>query len=300
MGSSMLETIYYYFSEVLFMYDKFLESICFEAQKRNLKESTYTAYCNAVGYFLKSVNKEASELSSDDVDTFLSSKRLDGISPQTYNYYHSSIRFFFRHVLKLNWDDEDIPRMKLDYTLPTVLTKDEINAIIENTANLKHKAIIATMYSSGLRVSEVAHLHYDDISRKSMTIHVRNTKNRRDRYTILSKRNLDLLTEYWFKCGRPMDILFPSEWTGSYLDKGSINQFFKKSALSCGITRRVSSHSCRHSFASHLLEAGVDVKYIQVLLGHVDPRSTDIYLHVSNKTLLGIRSPFDAPEGDKS
>jgi len=300
MGSSMLVTIYNYFSEVLFMYDKFLESICFEAQKRNLKSSTYTAYCNAVGYFLKSVNKEASELSSDDVDTFLSSKRLDGISPRTYNYYHSSIRFFFRYVLKLNWDDEDIPRMKLDYSLPTVLTKDEINAIIENTPNLKHKAIIATMYSSGLRVSEVAHLHYDDISRKSMTIHVRNTKNRRDRYTILSKRNLDLLTEYWFKCGRPMDILFPSAWTGSYLDKCSINQFFKKSALRCGITRRVSSHSCRHSFASHLLEAGVDVKYIQVLLGHVDPRSTDIYLHVSNKTLLGIRSPFDAPEGDKS
>ncbi len=190
--------------------------------------------------------------------------------------------------------------MKRERNLPTVLTPQEINAIIDATDNLKHKAIIATMYSSGLRVSEVNHLHYDDISRTNMTIHVREAKGRIDRYTILSKKNLDLLTEYWFKCGKPRGILFPSSWTGSYLDIGSINQFFKASAKKAGITRRVSSHACRHSFASHLFESGVDIKYIQSLLGHVDPRSTDVYLHVSNKTLLGIRSPFDDPKGGKS
>ena len=100
--------------------------------------------------------------------------------------------------------------MKRERNLPAVLSRDEINAIIDATPNLKHKAIIATMYSSGLRVSEVVHLHYDDISRTNMTIHVRETKGRIDRYTILSqKKNLDLLTEYWYKCGRPKDILFP-------------------------------------------------------------------------------------------
>lgn len=156
------------------------------------------------------------------------------------------------------------------------------------------------MYSSGMRVSEVIHLHYDDISRTSMTIHVRETKGRIDRYTILSQKNLDLLTEYWYKCGRPKDILFPSSWTGGYLDITGVNQFFKKSAKLAGITRHVSSHACRHSFASHLFESGTDIKYIQSLLGHVDPRSTDVYLHVSNKTLLGIRSPFDNPEGGES
>ena len=227
-------------------------------------------------------------------------KRLEGRSPETHNHYRSSIKFLYKRVLKIPWDDEEVPAMKRERNLPAVLTPQEINAIIDVTDNLKHKAIIATMYSSGLRVSEVTHLHYDDISRTNMTIHVREAKGRIDWYTILSKKNLDLLTDYWFKCGKPKGILFPSSWTGDYLDIASVNQFFKASAKKAGITRRVSSHACRHSFASHLFESGVDIKYIQSLLGHVDPRSTNVYLHVSNKTLLGIRSPFDAPEGGEA
>ncbi len=279
------------------MYEKIFTQIRYEAEKRNLRDSTINAYCNSVRYFLNTVNKEISDLTTDDVDAFLTAKRLSGLSPETYNHYHSSIRFFYKRVLKMNWDDDDIPRMKLDRSLPTVLTREEMDAIIEHTPNLKHKAVIATMYSSGLRVSEVARLHYDDISRGDRTIHVRESKSRRDRYTILSDRNLDILTEYWFKCGRPRDILFPSSWTGSYLNSNSINQFFKKSAAAAGITKKVSSHCCRHSFASHLFENGVDIKYIQALLGHVDPKSTEVYIHVSNKSLLGIRSPFDQMKG---
>ena len=282
------------------MYEDIFAQIRNEAQKRNLKESTIDAYCNSVDYFLRIVNKDISSLTTDDVEAFLTEKRLSGLAPQTYNHYHSSIRFFYKRILKMNWDDEDIPRMKLDHTLPTVLSREEIQSIIDHTPNLKHKAIIATMYSSGLRVSEVVHLHYDDISRTNRTIHVCESKSRRDRYTILSDRNLDLLTEYWFKCGKPRGILFPSSWTGTYLDKNSINQYFKKSAARAGITRHVSSHCCRHSFASHLFENGVDIKYIQALLGHVDPRSTEVYIHVSNKSLLGIRSPFDNPRGDEA
>ena len=282
------------------MYEDIFAKIRYEAEKRNLKESTINAYCNSVDYFLRTVNKDISDLTTDDVDAFLTEKRLGGLAPQTYNHYHSSIRFFYKRVLKMNWDDEDIPRMKLDHSLPVVLSRDEIQSIIDHTPNLKHKAMIATMYSSGLRVSEVVHLHYDDISRTNKTIYVRESKSRRDRYTILSDKNLDLLTEYWFQCGKPRGILFPSSWTGTYLDKNSINQFFKKSAAKAGITRHVSSHCCRHSFASHLYENGVDIKYIQSLLGHVDPKSTEVYIHVSNKSLLGIRSPYDDPKGGES
>ena len=282
------------------MYEDIYNSIRLAAEKRNLRERTIQLYCNDVGYFLRCTNKQISELSLEEADAFLTRKRLEGISPETHNHYRASIKFLYKRVLKIAWDDEEVPAMKRERNLPTVLTPQEINAIIDATDNLKHKAIIATMYSSGLRVSEVIHLHYDDISRTNMTIHVRETKGRIDRYTILSQKNLDLLTEYWFKCGKPRGILFPSSWTGSYLDIGSINQFFKASAKKAGITRRVSSHACRHSFASHLFESGVDIKYIQSLLGHVDPRSTDVYLHVSNKTLLGIRSPFDDPKGGKS
>lgn len=282
------------------MYDDIYDSIRKAAEKRNLRERTIQLYCSDVNYFLRCTNKAVDELTLEDVDAFLTMKRLEGRSPETHNHYRSSIKFLFKRVLKIPWDDEEVPAMKRERNLPAVLTPQEINAIIDVTDNLKHKAIIATMYSSGLRVSEVTHLHYDDISRTNMTIHVREAKGRIDRYTILSKKNLDLLTDYWFKCGRPKGILFPSSWTGDYLDIARVNQFFKASAKKAGITRRVSSHACRHSFASHLFESGVYIKYIQSLLGHVDPRSTNVYLHVSNKTLLGIRSPFDAPEGGEA
>jgi len=200
--------------------------------------------------------------------------------------------------LKKNWDDDDIPRMKRDRKLPTVLTKAEISAILDATPNLKHKAMIATMYSGGLRVSEVTHLHYDDISRTNKTIHIRDGKSRSDRYTLLADRTLEILTEYWFQCGRPREILFPSSWTGDYLTKDSVIQFFRESAERAGIQKHVSTHCLRHSFASHLFESGCDIKYIQALLGHRDPKSTEIYLHVSNKTLLGIKSPFDEMGGE--
>lgn len=279
------------------MYEIIFDSIRKAAEKRNLREKTIQLYCNDVSYFLRCTNKPVDELTLEDADAFLTMKRLEGRSPETHNHYRSSIKFLYKRVLKIAWNDEEVPAMKRERNLPAVLTLQEINAIIDVTDNLKHKAIIATMYSSGLRVSEVVHLHYDDISRTNMTIHIRETKGRIDRYTILSTKNLDILTEYWFKCGRPKGILFPSSWTGDYLDIASVNQFFKASAKKAGITRRVSSHSCRHSFASHLFESGADIKYIQSLLGHVDPRSTDVYLHVSNKTLLGICSPFDIPAG---
>ena len=281
------------------MYEDIFDSIRFAAEKRNLREATIQLYCNNVSYFLRVTGKPVSSLTLEDADAFLTAKRLEGRSPETHNHYRSAIKFFYKRVLKVMWDDDEVPAMKRERNLPAVLSRQEINAVIDATPNLKHKAIISTMYSSGLRVSEVIHLHYDDISRTNMTIHVRETKGRIDRYTILSSKNLDILTEYWYQCGRPKGILFPSSWTGGYLDINGVNQFFKESARRAGITRRVSSHTCRHSFASHLFEDGVDIKYIQSLLGHVDPRSTEVYLHVSSKTLLGIRSPFDVPEGGR-
>ena len=282
------------------MYEDIFMSIRSEAERRNLRDTTINAYCGDVKHFLTVTGKAIEELNTDDVDAFLTWKRLSGASPATYNRYHAAIRFYYKKILKMNWDDDDIPRMKRSRSLPTVLTRQEMEAIINATSNLKHKAMIATMYSAGLRVSEVVHLHYDDISRTNMTIHIRDSKNRIDRFSILSERNLELLTEYWYACGRPCDILFPSTWTGGYLSTDTVNQCFKKSAKKAGITRKVSTHSCRHSFASHLFEAGIDIHYIQALLGHRDIRTTEVYVHVSNKTLLGIKSPFDTPKGDRS
>lgn len=278
------------------MYEDIFELVTIAARKRNLKESTANAYCHALRPFLNAVNKPWQELTIADADDYLTAKRLAGIMPETYNHYYGALRFMYKRILKLNWDEDEIPRMKRDRSLPTILSRNEIDRLLDATTNLKYKSIFAIMYSGGLRVSEVTHLHYDDISRKNHSIHIKNTKSRMDRYTILADRTLDILTEYWFQCGRPQNILFPSQATGEYLEINSINQVLKRSAKKAGIEKHVTSHAFRHSFASHLLEAGCDIKYIQALLGHLDPKSTEIYLHVSNKTLLGIKSPFDIQE----
>ena len=278
------------------MYEDIFELVTNAARKRNLKESTVNAYCHALSPFLNATNKPWQELTIEDADNYLTAKRMAGIMPETYNHYYGALRFMYKRILKLNWDEDEIPRMKRDRSLPTILNKNEIDALLDATTNLKYKAIFAVMYSGGLRVSEVTHLHYDDISRSNHSIHIKNTKSRMDRYTILADRTLDILTEYWYQCGRPRNILFPSQITGEYLDISAVNQVLKRSAKRAGITKHVTSHAFRHSFASHLLESGCDIKYIQALLGHLDPKSTEIYLHVSNKTLLGIRSPFDVRE----
>lgn len=140
------------------------------------------------------------------------------------------------------------------------------------------------------------HLHYDDISRTNMQIHVRDTKNRMDRYTILSERNLALLTEYWFRKGRPKGILFPNQFTGQYLTVSTLEQVIRRSASAAGLSG-VTPHCLRHSFATHLMEQRVEQRNIQALLGHRDPKSTEVYLHVSNKSIMGIRSPFDRKDG---
>lgn len=253
------------------MYDDIFESIRYEAEKRNLRESTINLYCANVNYFLRCIGKTASELTLDDAESFLSAKRLEGRSPETHNHYRSAIKFFYKKVLWILWDDDIVPAMKREQNLPAVLSRNEINAIIEATQNLKHKAIIATMYSSGLRVSEAVHLHYDDISRTNMTIHVRETKGRVDRYTILSRKNLDLLTEYWYKCDRPRGILFPSSWTGGYLDITSVNQFTVPENLNPVIysNQKLLYTALYHAASDTLRELAADPKYLGADIGYI-------------------------------
>ena len=177
------------------MYEKYLEQLEEAGKIRNLKEHSITCYKNYVSYFLKYQGKNPEQLTCQDVRAFLLAKKDEGLKATTLNLYNSAIRFFYRNVLHILWDDITVPRMILEHKLPTVLTIDEIDRLLGAVDDIKYKAMFATMYSSGMRVSEVIHLHYDDISRTNMQIHVRDTKNRMDRYTILSKRCLDILTQ---------------------------------------------------------------------------------------------------------
>lgn len=183
------------------MYEKYLLQLEEAGKIRNLKERSINCYKNYVSYFLNYMEKHPEDLTCQDVRDFLLAKKDNGLKATTLNLYNSAIRFFYRNVLHVLWDDITVLRMIIEHKLPTVLSTDEIDRLLDATDDLKYKAMFATMYSSGMRVSEVIHLHYDDISRTNMQIHVRDTKNRMDRYTILSERNLALLTEYWFRKG---------------------------------------------------------------------------------------------------
>ena len=236
------------------MYEKYLEQLEEAGKIRNLKERSINCYKNYVSYFLKYQGKCPEELTCQDVRTFLLAKKEEGLKATTLNLYNSAIRFFYRNVLHILWDDITVPRMIQEHRLPTVLTADEIDRLLDAVDDIKYKAMLAVMYSSGMRVSEVIHLHYDDISRSNMQIHVRDTKNRMDRYTILSKRCLDILTQYWFEKGRPRGILFPNKFTGNYLTVSTLEQVMRRAVADAELPKEASPHCLRHSFATHLME----------------------------------------------
>ena len=279
------------------MYEAYINKIEDVGNLRNLKPGTIRTYKNNVRDFLKFINKHPDDLTCEDARDFLLYLKNKGNKASTLNNKNGALVFFYKRVLGKLWDDNLVPRAINDYAVPKVLSRTEIERLLDATPNLKYKAIFAIMYSSGLRISEVLHLKYDDISRTNMQIYIDDSKTHTSRYALLSKRALDILTEYWFKCGRPKGILFPNQWTGEYLTPSATGLELRKSVKRAGLPKDIHSHCLRHSFATHLLEDGVDIRYIQTLLGHRSPKSTEIYLHVSNKTLLGVQSPFDKNTG---
>ena len=279
------------------MYEAYINKIEDVGNLRNLKPGTIRTYKNNVRDFLKFINKHPDDLTCEDARDFLLYLKNKGNKASTLNNKNGALVFFYKRVLGKLWDDNLVPRAINDYAVPKVLSRTEIERLLDATPNLKYKAIFAILYSSGLRISEVLHLKYDDISRTNMQIYIHESKTHTSRYALLSKRALDILTEYWFKCGRPKGILFPNQWTGEYLTPSATGLELRKSVKRAGLPKDIHSHCLRHSFATHLLEDGVDIRYIQTLLGHRSPKSTEIYLHVSNKTLLGVQSPFDKNTG---
>lgn len=189
------------------MYEKYIEQLLIEAKLRNLATSSAKYYADCMRHFFEYIQKDPGDITVYDVRDFLLMKS-DTISATTINHYNSAIHFFFRRVLHKPWDDDIIPRMKEDYHLPVILSPDEINLLLDSVTDIKYKAIFSLLYGSGLRVSEVVALDYCDISRRNMTVHVRKSKSRIDRYTILSQKSLDILTEYWFTYNKPMEALF--------------------------------------------------------------------------------------------
>ena len=213
------------------------------------------------------------------------------ISGGTYKYYVSGIKFLYRTTLKREGVVDAIQYPKSRRKLPVVLDLSEVEALFSVTENLKHKAILMITYSSGLRISEAARLKITDIDSKRMMVRIRQGKGGKDRYSILSYTALECLRQYWRKY-RPKDWLFEGN-KNTHISISSIHQIFHAAKKRAGITKPASVHTLRHSFATHLVEAGTNLHHIQLLLGHRSPNTTTVYLHVSKLNLAQVTSPID-------
>jgi site-specific recombinase XerD len=218
----------------------------------------------------------------------------EGISENTAHSRLNALKFYFEQVLNREKFFWEIPRPKKPQQLPKLLNEDEIRRLFNALSNKKHKAMLFTAYSAGLRVSEIVNLKITHIDSKRMQIFIEKGKGKKDRYVNLSPIVLDILRKY-ISSYKPVPVkyLFESEQTLVAYPTRTVQQIFTNAKNKAGIKKEVGIHSLRHSFATHLLDKGTDIKYIKDLLGHFDIRTTERYLHVSKKQLVNIISPFD-------
>lgn len=282
------------------MYEEIFDKIREECRIRNHSENSIKQYVYHASCFLKWVgDKPLEELTLSDAREYILYKRNTSCSPATCNGINSALSFFYRIILKKLWIYDEVPRMIADWSLPAVCSREEIEKLIDTATNIRNKTIIALTYSSGLRVGEVCRLAPTDIYMSTMQIHVRDSKNHGDHWTVLSERALELLKEYWYSYPVPRDILFVTLRNPHRpLKTGGVEIMLKKIAKEAGITAH--PHTLRHSFATHLIEDETKPEYVQAMLGHRSPHSTTIYVHVSNKSLMGVKSPLDKPKAKKS
>jgi integrase/recombinase XerD len=276
-----------------------LEKLLFDLELCGFSKVSQKNYLYHVGQFAKNCNKPLQDTDVNDVRRFLHYlRRSKKLTAGTVNYYHTCIKFLYEVTLEKSWNDKKIPRLREYKPLPGILTREEINKLLDAAVNLKHKAILATVYGGGLRISEVVRLKVTDIDSKTMQIFIREGKGNKDRRTLLSEKNLMILREYWKNCGKPMDWLFPGEKPGTHITVTAIRDFLKRVCKVAQITKPVTIHLLRHCFATHLLESGVNLLIIKVLLGHSSISSTLRYLHLVNQNAFNIKSPLDIPIGD--
>lgn len=214
-----------------------------------------------------------------------------GYSISSQRQFIGAIKLFFTHIAESGINPEALERPHKDHKLPLVLNKEEVTAVLTVTENLKHKCILATIYSCGLRVGELLNLRLTDIDGSRMLVHVRMSKGRKDRYVRLGKSNLALLRSY-YRAYRPRELLFEGPGGKAY-SASSIRKILHRSCAIAGIGKSVTPHTLRHSYATHLLELGVDIRYIQAMLGHRRPETTMIYTHISTHKIQDLPNPLD-------
>ncbi|RMH64633.1 MAG: hypothetical protein D6677_04400 [Calditrichaeota bacterium] len=259
----------------------------------NYSEQTIQSYLSAIKLFLDYVKgKNVTEVDDALIQNYLffcKTKKKYGYS--SMKQVLASIRFLYINVLGKPVPASLNVKMKKPQTLPVVLSREEVQKLIKVTANIKHKTILLLIYSAGLRLGELLNLKISDIDSKRLKIHIRQAKGKKDRYVVLSEKLLPLLRAY-YKQYKPRDYLIEGAKGGRYSEK-SVQSIMKQALKKAGIRKKATVHTLRHSFATHLLDDGVDIRFIQELLGHVRLETTQIYTHVSTRSVQKIKSPLD-------
>lgn len=271
------------------MLDKQLKRASDEMRLRNYSQKTIKAYVACLRRYLNDNDSLLFRCDVESVRRFLLNIQTFGSAPQTVNLYLNAIKFYYRDVLRSD-DRIDLKFAKRSKKLPVVLSKSEVLRIIDSVVNPKHKAMIALAYGAGLRVSELVKLRVEDLNLDELTIHLKEAKGNKDRITVLPTslvENLKML----IVGKKSVDFVFASE-RGGRLTERTAQIVFERGLENAGIGRGATFHSLRHSFATHLLENGVDVRYVQELLGHQNIRTTQIYTHVTNPSIKRIVSPL--------
>lgn len=263
-----------------------------EMQTRNYSHRSIGTYIHQLNEIEKYYKCSIDEVNSDQVKNFLQYSITErNLSVSYINQVISAVKILQQDVLGKSWESIRIKRPRGIKRLPVVLSKEEIKSIIETTRNLKHRAILAVIYSAGLRIAEVISLLPSDIDSDRKQVRVQG-KGNKYRYTLLSENTLNMLRMYW-RAYRPVRYLFEGQKKGQPISRETIQKVFKESCKRAGVKKQATIHSLRHSFATHLLENGVNLKIIQGLLGHSSLRTTSIYLHVTRLDLASVKSPFD-------
>lgn len=266
-------------------------------------ESSRESYGRRMRSFISYMNDRnlSIEMTTEEniQDYILYLKKVRGLSAGTINNYISSVRFFYTYVLEKEWNPRKVPRMKRPHAFPVIPSRNDVLNLMNTIENRKHKAIFSLMYGSGLRVSEVARLKIGDICSKTMRIRVANAKHNTNRYTILSEASLLLLRDYFRSefAGMdysPGDWLFPGTTRTHHINVKTIKNTMIRHRNRLGMDTKVSAHTLRHCFATHALEDGVDPVFIQQMLGHKRLQTSLSYLHMTSKSLMGVKSPLDS------
>ncbi len=261
--------------------------------KRFSPQSVKT-YANAINQFINAFpERDLREISQQEIEQFINDQvTVKKISTSYQKQLVAAIKLLYHDLFRQRLDLNYLYPQRIEFKIPVVLTKDEVKAILDATENLKHRAMLSGLYSGGLRVSEIVNLKVADIDSERMIVSIRGGKGKKDREVMLSEKFLLLLREY-YSAYKPQHWLFEGQGGRQYSPR-SVQMVFKAALKKSGIKKEATVHTLRHSFATHLLENGTDIRFIQNFLGHRSIRTTQIYTHITNANKANIKSPLDS------